>query len=179
MKYKEIEFNCGISIKDAMEYLYRISVKENVGYCGRFNGHILNSDMSLDDAYMICLGKSYKDWIKSREAEMLKLRTEEEEHKIQIPELTNYWIKEGHKILSKDKWELWDKCVPIRLNDLYEGMELGYCLEIIKKVKEKSISAGIEIMKSQGHSGMSWGLMKSMIKTFCDCGDEFLAQLGD
>lgn len=34
-------------------------------------------------------------------------------------------------------------------------------------------------MRNQGHSGMSWGLMKSMIKTFCDCGDEFLEQLGD
>ena len=33
-------------------------------------------------------------------------------------------------------------------------------------------------MRNQGHSGMSWGLMKSM-KTFCDCGDEFLEQLGD
>jgi len=34
-------------------------------------------------------------------------------------------------------------------------------------------------MKNQGHSGMSWGLMKSMIREFCDCGNEFLEQLGD
>lgn len=32
-------------------------------------------------------------------------------------------------------------------------------------------------MKNQGHSGMSWGLMKSMIYTFCDCGNEFVEAL--
>ena len=51
--------------------------------------------------------------------------------------------------------------------------------KIYKRIKEESIEAGIETMRNQGHSGMSWGLMKSMIKAFCDCGDEFLEQLGD
>lgn len=101
----------------------------------------------------------------------------EEEHKKKIPELTKYWIKEGHKVLSQDKWSKWDRCVPIRLGDLYEGMELGQCLDIIKTVKDNSIVAGIEVMKNQGHSGMSWGLMKSMIYTFCDCGSEFVEAL--
>lgn len=74
---------------------------------------------------------------------------------------------------------MWDKCVPIRLGDLYRGMELGQCLDIIRIVKEKSIQDGIDVMKNQGHSGMSWGLMKSMIREFCDCGNEFLVQLGE
>ena len=56
-------------------------------------------------------------------------------------------------------------------------MELGQCLDIIKTVKDNSIVAGIEVMKNQGHSGMSWGLMKSMIYTFCDCGNEFVEAL--
>ena len=50
---------------------------------------------------------------------------------------------------------------------------------VIKTIKEKSIQDGIEIMKNQGHSGMSWGLMKSMVREFCDCGNEFLEQLGE
>lgn len=50
---------------------------------------------------------------------------------------------------------------------------------LVSTVKEKSIQDGIEIMKNQGHSGMSWGLMKSMIREFCDCGNEFLEQLGE
>lgn len=179
MKYKEVEFTCGMDIKGAMEYLYRLSAKGDSSYCGEFNSHILNSDMTLDEAYKECLGMSYKDWIKYKENEKIKLRIKEEYHKNKVPELTDYWIKEGHKVLSEDKWKLWDECVPIRLNDLYEGMELEGCLDIIRKVKEESITAGIETMRNQGHPGMSWGLMKSMIKAFCDCGDEFLEQLGD
>lgn len=78
---------------------------------------------------------------------------------------------------TPEKWDEWDRCVPIRLDDLYEGMELGQCLDIIKIVKDDSIAAGIKVMKNQGHSGMSWGLMKSMIYTFCDCGKEFIEAL--
>lgn len=52
-------------------------------------------------------------------------------------------------------------------------------LDIIRTVKEKSIADGIEVMKKQDHSGLSWSLMKTMIKDFCDCGDEFLAQLDE
>lgn len=40
-------------------------------------------------------------------------------------------------------------------------MELNQCLEIIETVKSKGIANGIEVMKNQVHSGMSWGLMKS------------------
>ena len=50
---------------------------------------------------------------------------------------------------------MWDKCVPIRLGDLYRGMELGQCLDIIRTVKEKSIQDGLDVMKNQEHSGMS------------------------
>lgn len=96
-----------------------------------------------------------------------KISSEEKKNiKNKNSELTKYWIKEGHKVLSQDKWDEWDRCVPIRLGDLYKGMELGQCLDIIKTVKDNSIVAGIKVMKNQGHSGMSWGLMKSMIKTF-------------
>lgn len=100
------------------------------------------------------------------------------EHEMpQIPDLIEKWIAEGHKVLSEDKWQMWDECVPIRLSNLYEGMELGQCLDIIKAVNERGIAAGIKVMRSQGHSGLSWALMKIMIENFCDCGEEFLAQL--
>lgn len=104
------------------------------------------------------------------------MATKFKEHKKHIPQLKKY-IEKGHKILSKDKWDSWDKCVPVRLNDLYKGMELNQCLKIIKTVKSKGIARGIEVMKNQGHSGLSWGLMKSMIYTFCDCGNEFVEAL--
>ena len=164
MEYREINFCCGWTIERAVKELHE-RAKDGNKYCGEFNENKLTSDMSLDDAYMLCIGKTFDEFNKEQEESRQRLIREEEEHKRKIPELSKYWIEEGHKVLSKDKWNMWDKCVPIRL-------------DIIKTVKEKSIQDGIEIMKNQGHSGMSWGLMKSMIREFCDCGNEFLEQLG-
>ena len=87
------------------------------------------------------------------------------------------WIEEGHKVLSEDKWSLWDEIVPIRLSDLYEGMELGQCLDIVKVLKTGDFTKAKETMENQGHSGMSWGLMKAMIKEFSDVGEEFVKTL--
>lgn len=178
MEYKEIEFCPGITIKESVEEL-KERAKDGNTYCGRFNVWTFTSDMSVDDAYMMAMGKTYSQHQKEQEEWRKEYNRREEEHKAKSPELTKEWIEEGHKVLSEDKWQMWDECVPIRLSDLYKGMELGQCLDIIRTVKEKSIADGIEVMRNQGHSGMSWSLMKSMIKTFCDCGDEFLLQLGD
>ena len=87
-----------------------------------------------------------------------------------------YWIKRGHEILSEDKWEYWDEIVPIRAKDLYEGMELDCTLEIEEILKEKaenSFKRASNKLDSQGHSGMSYSLMKAMISEFCTNGKEF------
>ena len=85
-----------------------------------------------------------------------------------------HWIEEGHKIIDQKYWEKWDRCVPIRLDDLYHGMELGCCLEIVQALNEGcELSHAIKIMEDQNHSGMSWGLVRAMVNTFCDRGAEF------
>lgn len=179
MEYIEIDFDCGLSIKDSVKLLHSKAEVTGKKYFGEFNGHKLTSDMTVDEAYIKCIGKTFKEFKNEQEKMRQDLIRREEERKKKIPELTKYWIKKGHKVLSQDKWDEWDRCVPIRLGNLYEGMELGQCLDIIKTVKDDSIAAGIEVMKNQGHSGMSWGLMKSMIYTFCDCGNEFVETLDD
>lgn len=177
MNYIKVEFSVGSSIEDSVKFLHRKAESTGKNYYGEFNGYKLTSDMSVDEAYIECLDRTSKEFKDKQEEWKQDLIRREEEHKKKIPELTKYWIKEGHKVLSQDKWNEWDRCVPIRLGDLYEGIELGQCLDIIKTVKDNSIVAGIEVMKNQGHSGMSWGLMKSMIYTFCDCGNEFVETL--
>lgn len=177
MEYIEIDLDCGLSIIDSVKLLHSKAEATDKKYFGEFNGHKLTSDMTVDEAYIECLGRTSKEFKDEQEKWRQDLIRKEEEHKKKIPELIKCWIKEGNEVLSQDKWTEWDKCVPIRLGDLYEGMELGQCLDIIKAVNEDSIAAGIEVMKNQGHSGMSWGLMKSMIYTFCDCGTEFVEAL--
>lgn len=87
-----------------------------------------------------------------------------------------YWIKRGHEILSEDKWEYWDEIVPIRAKDLYEGMELDCTLEIegiLQEKEENSFKRASNKLDSQGHSEMSYSLMKAMISEFCTNGKEF------
>lgn len=90
-----------------------------------------------------------------------------------------YWIEEGHKVIDRKYWETWDEIVPIRLDDLYHGMELGCCLEVIKALNEGcEISYAIKLMEDQNHSGMSWCLVRSMVKAFCNRGPAFATTVG-
>ena len=108
------------SIEEAVKYLRQLSYETGKDYCGTFNGHKLTSDMTVDEAYIKCTGKTFKEFKDEQEKMRQDLIRREEDHKKKIPELTKYWIKEGHKVLSQDKRDEWDKCVPIRLGDLYE-----------------------------------------------------------
>lgn len=100
---------------------------------------------------------------------------EEKRHKEAIPELTKEWVEKGKAILDEKYLETWNKCVPIRLGDLYRGMELGATLDIVKELNAGcELQKAKEIIESQGHSGMSFGLVCSMVKSFCDRGQEFV-----
>lgn len=96
-------------------------------------------------------------------------------HEAEIPERTKVWVEKGREILPKNKWELWDKIIPIRLNDLYQGMELGCCLNIVKILNDNgTLEEAKEEIESQGHSGMSFGLVCSMVGEFSSRGEDFI-----
>ena len=100
---------------------------------------------------------------------------QKKKHEESVPDLEKEWIEKGNTILDEKYHELWSECVPIRLNDLYQGMELGACLNIVTELnKGCSLDEAKAIIDSQGHSGMSYGLVCSMVKSFCDRGVEFV-----
>ena len=79
------------------------------------------------------------------------------------------WIDWGKENLKPEVQELWKEVVPIRLDDLYEGMELVALKEIAEAYNEgKSREEIKEILINQGHSGMSYGLMRALIYDFID-----------
>lgn len=77
MKYKEINFLCGWTIERAVKELHE-RAKDGNKYCGDFNGNKLTSDMSLDDAYMLCVGKTFEQFNKEQEESRQRLIQEEE-----------------------------------------------------------------------------------------------------
>lgn len=61
-KYIDVDFTCGMAIEEALKYLRQLSYKTGKNYCGAFNGNTLNSDMTVDEAYIECLGRTSKEF---------------------------------------------------------------------------------------------------------------------
>jgi len=140
-----------------------------------FNGVMLYSDtVTLDDAYKSVTGKTKAEFDESMKQIREKDEKERMEHEERIPELTELWVKEGRKVLAEDKWGLWEKIVPIRLGDIYRGMELEACLDIVKTLNSGTLEEAKAMIEKQGHSGMSFSLVCSMVKEFSPRGDEFV-----
>lgn len=173
--YKTIEFGTGCTVEEAVRELLRHREKGFV-VCGDFNGVTLYSDtVTMDSAYQEITGKTKAEFDKDRQQWKEDYDRRQKEHEENIPELSILWIEKGRKILSKDKWELWDEIVPIRLGDLYHGMELGNCLDIVEILNRNgSLDEAKEKIEKQGHSGMSFSLVCAMVKEFSDRGNEFV-----
>lgn len=173
--YKEIKFTPGQNIESAVKKL-----KESGELvCGSFNGEMLYSDIDdIDSAFKKIIGKTKFELDSEKEKFRLNYKKREEEHKEEIPKLTEYWIKKGNEVLAKEYHKFWAECVPIRLDDLYKGMELGACLNIIRELNAGcSLETAKYIIEKQEHSGMSFSLVCSMVKSFCDRGLEFVNYL--
>jgi len=144
-----------------------------------FNGVTLYSDnVTMDSAYLKVIGSTKAQFDALQESSRSAFKKQKVDHIASIPELTEYWKDQGREILSQDKFELWDKIVPIRLSDLYQGMELRCCLDIVKILQEEdSFSQAKFKLESQNHSGMSYSLVCAMVKEFSAAGEEFLEYL--
>lgn len=172
--YTKIEFPCGCTLEQAVMGLLEYKEHGALVY-GDFNGHTLYSDtVTMEGAYLEVVGVTKEEFDRQQEETRQRWMREEEERKARIPDLTKEWIAKGHLILDEKYWEKWDECVPVRLGDLYKGMELKDCLEIVKALNDGfDLDVTKEIIYKQGHSGMSFGLVRAMVQAFCDRGNEF------
>lgn len=172
----DVEFGCGCDIKECYELLERTSKKHNVIAKGLFNGKEINSSMSLDECFEVILGMSEKEFEDRERKQLEEMKKHEEEFKSSIPSLIEEYCGKARGVISEDRLSRWDKIVPIRLGDLYEGMELECTLELVKAldIEGCSLEEGKKIINKQGHSGMSFMLMKSMLLEFCIRGKEFV-----
>ena len=157
------------TLDNAVKFLIQQREQGNNIYC-EFNGHKLYSaDVTFDSAYLEVLGMDYAAYQKKeqewREEYERKEKEEEEAAQAKIP----YWKEEGKKYIPQPLWEEWEKCVEIRAGDLYHGIELDSLLDILKAIDEgkaKTTDDVEKILDDQNHSGSSYGIMKSMLKTF-------------
>lgn len=170
-KYKQIDFGFG-NIESAIN---KMKCHGEL-VCGSFNGIMLYSDIDdLESAYLKITGKTKKECDAAEKIRRDKYAAQQKSHNEAIPELTKDWIEKGNQILDEKYRGTWAICVPIRLGDLYQGMELQMCLDIVLALNNGcTLEAAKNIIESQGHSGMSFGLVCSMVKSFCNRGNDFL-----
>lgn len=171
-EYTEIEFRAGCSIVSAIEQLHTCGFLA----CGSFNGRTLYSDIDdVDSAYVKIVGKSKTEFDAEIKAYKDKREEDDRKHKEAIPVLTKEWIEKGRSILDAKYIDRWVEIVPMRLNDLYRGMELKCCLDIIAALNDGCFLEDAKyVVESQSHSGVSFRLVCAMVREFCDRGDEFV-----
>jgi hypothetical protein len=173
---KKIEILPGQNIDNAWKMLLRESIESEEVCYGEFNGTEIRSTDSLDDAYRKLFGKSKSEYEEDERKWREEYDRREAEFQEKIPDLTEEYRKKARGVILVDQYEFWDKIVPIRLDDLYHGMELGATLELCKIMRDTSLSYDERLRKAykafqdQNHSGMSAGLVASMLRKFCPDG---------
>ena len=148
-------------------------------YC-EFNGKILKSSHTIDEAYLLITGKTKQEFDLDVEKQNQEYEKREREFKEQIPQLIEEYKSKARGIIAEKHLENWDRIVPIRLSDLYHGIELGCWLDLISILNDESteklkrFEKCREMFYNQGHSGMSTNLvMRGLIK-FHELGNELV-----
>jgi hypothetical protein len=147
-----------------------------------FNGHVLDSfcHNNVDRVFKEVLGVSKKDYDKVVKAKREEIRRENDEFQKRVPEIINDYIERGHKILDEKYHKLWDECVPVRVNDIYHGLECNACLDLIQMLNNGDDFDDVnEVFNNQDHSGLSHAMVCSMLVQLCDRGSDFIKHVGD
>lgn len=173
-QYKELEMYY-VTLHETVGKLLEYKEKGELVFVD-FNGHKLYSDtITLDSAYKEVIGMTYSEYNEQLKKWEREREEEERKHKEAIPRLIEEWKQKGREILEENKIEFWDELVPVRLEDLYKGMELGASLDIIKILNNNgTLEEAKKKIIEQNHSGMSFGLVCSMVHALCSRGEEFV-----
>ena len=143
-----------------------------------FNSSYLLSTDTIDDAYLRIVGVTKAEHDEYRRKKAEEYKREQEEFKAKIPQMSEEYRKMARGLVIDSELDFWDEIVPIRLGDLYRGMELDCTLNICRVMRDEDIDfdarirKGYDMFKEQGHSGMSAGLTMWMLRKFCPNGNE-------
>lgn len=175
---KEIDLFAGTNLDEAIEILKKEAEQASETCFGKFNGKILYSTDTVDEAYMKVLGKTKAEFKEGQRKWKEEYDRAEREHQAKISKLTEKYRNEARGLVLDSELEYWDEIVPIRLGDLYHGMELQQVLDCCKIMRDESLvyvarlEKAYDAFMSAGHSGMSANLTMAMLARFCPHGAE-------
>lgn len=164
----------GYRLKDVVsELLWNKQQGKEV--CCDFNGVTLtSSDVTLDNAYLAVTGMTYAECQENEKRSIEKWKQEEEEYKREVPSLKKQYLIDSLYLIKPEQIDEWVKVVGARLSDLYKGFDLAAAIDILKALDGgASIKEAKNIIDNQGHSGMSYGVVRLIVKQFSPRGQEF------
>lgn len=172
----KVDILAGSSIEDALQLLKEEARNQHCLCFCEFNGKELYSTDTIDEAYIKVTGSNKAEAERKRKEWLDEYNRREAEHKSRIPDLTEEYRKKARGLVLDERLEFWDKVVPIRLGDIYHGMELQQTLDICAIMRDDTLTYDERLRKAYkcfmdaGHSGMSAHLTASMIVSFCPDG---------
>lgn len=173
---KQVEIYGALNLDDALKIVKEEAIKYGCICWAEFNMEKIYSTDSIDEAYLKvygCTKAEYEDIVRK---EREKWKRQEQEHKANIPNLLDKYLKDARGLVIEEELDNWDKCILPRLNGIHRGIELGYTLDIIRIMRDESISLDERLVKAQQefyslcHSGDSASLMFAMLCKFCPDG---------
>ena len=143
-----------------------------------FNDKYLLSTDTDDDAYLRIMGKTKAEHDEEVRKWQEDYEAKRKAYEARIPELTEHYRKVARGVIVESELEYWDEIVPIRLGDIYRGMELDQVLDCARVMRDETLSRierlrkAYKIFNDAGNSGWSAGLTMAMLRRFCPDGNE-------
>ena len=145
---KKINVIAGSYLDQTIDLLYDEADKTNeICFC-EFNGKKIYSTDTVDEAYIKVLGKTKDEFEEGQRKWKDDYELAEREHQAKIPELTEKYRNEARGLVLNSELEYWDKIVPIRLADLYHGMELQQVIDCCKIMVDESLMLNERLKKA-------------------------------
>ena len=142
-----------------------------------FNGILFLSDdedLTADFMYQTITGKSrserHKEYLESER----RFSQRERDRKIFMTKRISDLIKSGIEVLDKSLWDDWIDLVPMRVFDLYNGMDLEWFLLLHERLTDSTFEYCKAMFDKQGHSGHSASSVFMLLEKFTPNGKEFV-----
>lgn len=168
----QIKFTIGSGINECYEELQEESAKRGgEPVCGMFNGTMMISNESLDDFYQRHLGKTQADFEKEMAQRRAEYEQKRKEHIKNTPRLIIEYRNKARGVIAESRLPAWDKIVPTRVSDIYEGFDLQCALDLIEILNEnipliERINKCRNKFTEQAHSGCSGTVVLGLASAF-------------
>lgn len=175
--YKEIEIGYKETIKDAVELMQESKAKGVKAYCN-FNGHILTSDDTLDEAYLKAMGRTYSQFKEGLESMQRNAAKTYDEYMKSLPALKEKYLKKAKTTISTELFEDFKDDLNVINTPVCNASVRNFfdIAELIQEGKD-NFEKALKITKEYQHSGCSLGVLKILSAKYLRNGKDFVGVL--